>query len=68
MLCWRNSLFVGVLIFLHLWCSEGGKTVVFVSELVLMRLELHKEDLFALLLRCWQLQCWIEVANVKLAE
>jgi hypothetical protein len=28
---------------------------MFVSELVLMRLELHKEDLFALLLRCWQL-------------
>jgi hypothetical protein len=28
---------------------------MFVSELVLMRLELRKEDLFAILLRCWQL-------------
>ncbi len=28
---------------------------MFVSELVLMRLELHKEDLFALFLHCWKL-------------
>jgi hypothetical protein len=51
--CWRNSLFVGVLIFLHFWHSEGGRTVLFVFELVLMCLEVRKEDLFALLLRCW---------------
>ncbi len=68
MLCWCNSLFVGVLIFLHLWCSEGGKTVMFVSEIVLMRLELREKDLFALLLCCWQLHCPMEVAVVKLAE
>ncbi len=68
MLCWGNSLFVGALIFLHLWCSEGGKTVMFISELVLMRLELCEEDLFALLLCCWQLPCPMEVAIVKLAE
>jgi hypothetical protein len=41
---------------------------MFVSELVLMRLELHKEDLFALLLHCWQLHCPMEVAAVKVAE
>ncbi len=40
---------------LHFCCSEGGRTVLVVFELVLMRLELHIEDLFALLLRCW---CW----------
>jgi hypothetical protein len=40
---------------LHLCCSEGGRTVLFVAELVLMHLEVRKEDLFALLLRCWQL-------------
>jgi hypothetical protein len=68
MLCWRNSLYVGALIFLYLWCSEGGKTVMFVSEFALMRLELHKEDLFALLLCCWQLHCPMEVAVVELAE
>jgi hypothetical protein len=68
MLCWRNSLFVGALIFLHLWCIEGGKTVMFISELVLMRLELRKEDLFDLLLHCWQLHCPMEVAVVKVAE
>ncbi len=31
---------------LHFWHSEGGRTVLFVSELVVMRLELRKEDLF----------------------
>jgi hypothetical protein len=39
---------------------------MFVSELVLMRLELHKEDLFALLLHCWQLHFLMEVATVEL--
>jgi hypothetical protein len=68
MLCWRNSLFVGALIFLHFWHSEGGRTVLFVSKFVLMRLEERKEDLFALFLRCWQLHCLIEVAVVKVAE
>ncbi len=68
MLCWRNSLFVGALIFLHFWCSEGGRTVFFISELVLMHLEVHKEDRFALLLRCWQLHCLMEVAVVKVPE
>jgi hypothetical protein len=29
---------------------------------------LHKEDLFALLLRCWQLHCLMEVAAVEVAE
>jgi hypothetical protein len=41
---------------------------MFLFELVLMRLELRKEDLFALLLRCWQLPCPMEVAIVELAE
>jgi hypothetical protein len=41
---------------------------MFVSELVLMCLELRKEDLFALLLRCWQLHCSMEVAVVEVAE
>jgi hypothetical protein len=41
---------------------------MFVSELVLMCLELHKEDLSALLLRCWQLHFLMEVATVKVAE
>jgi hypothetical protein len=41
---------------------------MFVSELVLMHLELHKEDLFALFLHCWQLHCLMEVAAVKVAE
>jgi hypothetical protein len=41
---------------------------MFVSELVLMHLELHKEDLFALFLCCWQLNCPMEVAVVKVAE
>ncbi len=41
---------------------------MFVSELVLMRLEFHKEDLFALLLHCWQLHRLMEVAAVKVAE
>ncbi len=68
MLCWCNSLFVGALIFLHFWRSEGGRTVLFVSELVLMHLEVCKEDLFALFLRCWQLHCSMEVAVVKVAE
>ncbi len=53
---------------LHFWHSEGGRTVLFVSELVLMHLEQCKEDLFALLLRCWQLDCPMEVAVVKVAE
>jgi hypothetical protein len=39
-----------------------------VSELVLMHLELQKEDLFALLLRCWQLHFLVEVATVKVAD
>jgi hypothetical protein len=68
MLCWNNSLLVVALIFLHFWHSEGGRTVFFVSELVLMRLEVCKEDLFALLLSCWQLHCLIEVAVVEVAE
>jgi hypothetical protein len=68
MLCWCNSSFVGALICLHSWRSQGGRTVLFVSELVLMRLELRKEDLFALLLPCWQLHCSMEVAAVKVAE
>jgi hypothetical protein len=41
---------------------------MFISELVLMHLELHKEDLFALLLQCWQLYRLMEVAAVKVAE
>jgi hypothetical protein len=41
---------------------------MFVSELVLMRLEVHKEDLFALLLCCWQLHFLMEVATVEIAE
>jgi hypothetical protein len=55
---------------LHFWRSEGGRTVLFVSELVLMRLELREEDLFTLLLRCWQLHCHcpMEVAVVEVAE
>jgi hypothetical protein len=54
--------------FLHFWRSEGGRTVLFVSELVLMRLEVCKEDLFALFLHCWQLHCSMEVAIVKVAK
>ena len=54
--------------FLHLWCSEGGRTVLFVSELLLMHLEVRMEDLFALLLHCWQLHCLMEIAAVKVAE
>jgi hypothetical protein len=53
---------------LHFWHSKGGRTVLFISELVLMHLELCKEDLFALLLCCWQLHCPMEVAVVELAE
>jgi hypothetical protein len=53
---------------LHFCCSEGGRTVLFVSKLVLVCLELHEEDLFALLLRCWQLHCQMEVAVAKVAE
>jgi hypothetical protein len=53
---------------LHFWHSEGGKTVMFVTELLLMCLELREEDLFALLLRCWHLHCPIEVAAVEVAE
>jgi hypothetical protein len=53
---------------LHFVRSEGGRTVLYVSELVLMCLEFCKEDLFTLLLRCWQLHCPMEVAIVKLAE
>jgi hypothetical protein len=68
MLCWSNYLFVGALIFLHFWPSEGGRTVLFVSKLVLMHLELRKEDLFALFLHCWQLHCSMKVAVVKVAE
>jgi hypothetical protein len=68
MICWPNSLFVVVLIFLCFWRNEGGRTVLFVSELVLMRLEVHEEDLFALFLHCWQLHCLMEVAVVELAE
>jgi hypothetical protein len=41
---------------------------MFISELVLMHLELRDEDLFALLLHCWQLHCPMEVAAVKVAE
>jgi hypothetical protein len=41
---------------------------MFISELVLMRLELRDKDLLALLLRCWQLHCPMEVAVVKVDE
>jgi hypothetical protein len=41
---------------------------MFVSELLLMHLELRKEDLFALLLHCWQLHRPMEVAIVEVAE
>jgi hypothetical protein len=41
---------------------------MFVSERVLMRVEYCKEDLFALLLCCWQLHCPMEVAVVEIAE
>jgi hypothetical protein len=41
---------------------------MFVSELVLMHLELHKEDLFSLLLSCWQLHFLMEVATVEVAQ
>jgi hypothetical protein len=68
MLCWRNSLFMGPLIFLHLCHSEGGRTVMFVSEFVLMHLRVCEEDLFALFLRCWQLHCLMEVAIIEVAE
>jgi hypothetical protein len=68
MLCWCNSLFEGALIFLYFWHSEGGTTALFVSELVLIRLKMRKEDLFTLLLCCWQLHCLMEVAIVKVAE
>ncbi len=53
---------------LHFWHSEGGRTVLFVSELVLMHLELRKKDLFALLLCCWQRHCSMEVAIVEVAK
>jgi hypothetical protein len=53
---------------LPFWCSESGRTVLFVSELVLMCLEVQEEDLFALLLHCWQLHYSMEVAVVKVAE
>ncbi len=41
---------------------------MFVSEHVLMRVKDFEEDLFALLLRCWQLHCLMEVAVDKVAE
>jgi hypothetical protein len=41
---------------------------MFVSELALMRLELRKEDLFTILLRCWHLHHPMEVVAVKVAE
>ncbi len=53
---------------LHFWRSEGGRRVLFVSELVLMRLEVCEEDLFALLLLYWQLHSLMEVSVVKVAE
>ncbi len=53
---------------LHFWCSDGGRIVLFVSVLVLMCLELRKEDLFALFLCCWQLHCPMEIAVVELAQ
>jgi hypothetical protein len=53
---------------LHFGRSEGQRTVLFVSELVLMHLEVRKEDLFALFLCCWQLHCLMEVAVVKVVE
>ncbi len=53
---------------LHFRRNEGGRTVLFVSELLLMHLEVRMEDLFALLLCCWQLNCLMEVAVVKVAE
>jgi hypothetical protein len=40
---------------------------LFISELGLMCLEVC-EDLFALLLCCWQLHCQMEVAVVEVAE
>ncbi len=54
--------------FFTFWCSKGGRTALFVSELELMRLEVHKEDLLALLLRCLQLHYLMEVAVVEIAE
>jgi hypothetical protein len=54
--------------FVHFWRSEGGRTVLFVSELVLMCLEVHKEDLFALFLHCLQLHCSMEAAVVEVAK
>jgi hypothetical protein len=59
---------VGALIYFPFWRSEGGRRVLFVSELVLMRLEVRKEDLLALFLHCWQLHYSMEVAIVKVAE
>ncbi len=45
-----------------------GHRLVCIHKLKLMRLGLHKEDLFALLLRCGQLHCLTDVATVKVAE
>jgi hypothetical protein len=41
---------------------------MFVTELVLMHLKLHKEDLFTLLLCCWQLIFLMEMAAVEVVE
>ncbi len=60
--------YLWVCLFSPFWHSEGGITVLFVSELVLMRLEVREEDLFALFLRCWQLHCLMEAAIVEVAE
>ncbi len=42
--------------------------LVQVSELVLLRLRLHVEDLFTLLLRCGYVHCSMEVVALKVAE
>ncbi len=41
---------------------------MFVSECVLMRVKYWEEDLFALLLCCWQLHFLMEVATVEIAK
>ncbi len=70
---WIHALLAQFLIcgcnyFLHLWCGEHGKTVMLVSERVLMRVKYCKEDLFTLLLHCWQLHFLMEVATVEIAK
>jgi hypothetical protein len=42
--------------------------LVQVSKLVLVRLRLHKEDLFTLLLRCRYIHCLMEVTTLEVVE